>query len=413
METATALRSAPVSLKFTDLGSRSCIAAAHRPNFVSNSTLSNGFLKGQCSISLSKRGQMRSALATFRRNSGIRASSNSSSNYSDSSSPIAPLQLESPIGQFLSEILHSHPHLLPAAVDQQLEQLQIDRESQKKDDSPSSGTDLVLYKRIAEVKANERKRALEEILYALVVQKFVEAGVSMVPSLSLSDPSGRVDQWPSEEDRLERLHSPEAYEMIKNHLSLILGQRLDDGSSIAPISKLRVGQVYAASIMYGYFLKRVDQRFQLEKSMKTLPWGAEEEDTTIKQSMPDESRPSVGTPHPEASSWSSPSPGEFEDRIKPCRLRTYVMSFGQETLQRYAAIRSKEAFGLIEKHTEALFGRPEIVITPQGTMDSSKDDLIKISFGGLKRLVLEAVTFGSFLWDVESYVDSRYHFVTN
>ncbi|PKI53462.1 hypothetical protein CRG98_026152 [Punica granatum] len=89
------------------------------------------------------------------------------------------------------------------------------------------------------------------------------------------------------------------------------------------------------------------------------------------------------------------------------------MSFDGETLQRYATIRSKEAVSIIEKHTEALFGRPEIVITPEGTVDSSRDELIKISFGGLKRLVLEAVTFGSFLWDVESYVDSRYHFVLN
>ena len=271
----------------------------------------------------------------------------------------------------------------------------------------------VIIRRIAEVKANERKKALEEILYALIVQKFVEAGVSLVPSLSpSSDPSGRgVVQWPSEEDKLERLHSSEAYEMIKNHLSLILGQRLDDGSSIASIGKLRVGQVYAASIMYGYFLKRVDQRFQLEKSMKTLPWGSEEEDTAVRQSVPDESRPSMGTPHPEVSSLSSAGPAGFADRIKPCRLRTYIMSFDAETLQRYATIRSKEAFGIIEKHTEALFGRPEIVITPQGTIDSFKDELIKISFGGLKRLILEAVTFGSFLWDVESYVDSRYHFV--
>ena len=89
------------------------------------------------------------------------------------------------------------------------------------------------------------------------------------------------------------------------------------------------------------------------------------------------------------------------------------MSFDSETLQRYATIRSKEALSIIEKHTEALFGRPEIVVTPQGVIDSSTDDNIKISFGGLKRLVLEAITFGSFLWDVESYVDSRYHFVLN
>jgi hypothetical protein len=89
------------------------------------------------------------------------------------------------------------------------------------------------------------------------------------------------------------------------------------------------------------------------------------------------------------------------------------MSFDGETLQRYATIRSKEAVSIIEKHTEALFGRPEIVITPQGTIDTSKDEVVTISLGGLKRLALEAVTFGSFLWDVESYVDSRYHFVLN
>ncbi|KAE8125919.1 hypothetical protein FH972_020680 [Carpinus fangiana] len=52
------------------------------------------------------------------------------------------------------------------------------------------------------------------------------------------------------------------------------------------------------------------------------------------------------------------------------------MSFDGETLQRYATIRSKEAVSILEKHTEALFGRPEIVITPQaGTVDSSKDEL--------------------------------------
>ncbi|KAG1342705.1 putative UV-B-induced protein, chloroplastic [Cocos nucifera] len=300
-----------------------------------------------------------------------------------------------------------------------LEQLHTDREAEKNKEEPApSGTDLVLYRRIAEVKATERRRALEEILYALVVQKFMEADVSLVPALSQStDPSGRVDRWPPKEEKLERLHSPDAYEMIKNHLALILGQRLGDSNSVAPISKLRVGQVYAASVMYGYFLKRVDRRFQLEKSMKTLPWGTDEEENAIKQAMPDESRPSaqIGNSHPEASLGSSPSfsQGVFGHSIKQCRLRSYVMSFDSETLQRYATVRSKEAFSIIEKHTEALFGRPEIVITPEGTIDSSKDELIKISFAGLRRLILEAVTFGSFLWDVESYVDSRYHFVTN
>ncbi|GER53771.1 hypothetical protein STAS_31320 [Striga asiatica] len=326
------------------------------------------------------------------------------SNSASSSAPIAPLQLESPIGQFLSEILVSHPHLVPAAVEQQLKQLQTDRDAEKEKEEPAaSGTDLVLYRRIAEVKANERKRALEEILYALVVKKFMDAEVPMVPSIARSPPnnSGRVDTWhPPEDHKLEHLHSPEAYEMIQNHLTLILGNRLSDSNSAAQISKLRVGQVYAASIMYGYFLKRVDQRFQLEKTMKILPQGMVGEESLAEEVMMDnKSLPEV-------------SSGGFVG-LKPCRLRSYVMSFDGETLQRYATIRSKEAISIVEKHTEALFGRPEVNFTADGNVDPSKDEQIKVSFGGLRRLVLEAVTFGSFLWDVESYVDSRYHFVTN
>ncbi|GKV05254.1 hypothetical protein SLEP1_g17288 [Rubroshorea leprosula] len=360
-----------------------------------------------------------------RRGMAIRASLNpdSAEPEPDPAASIAPLQLESPVGQFLSQILVSHPHLVPAAVEQQLQQLQTDSEAEQKKEEPSaSGTDLVLYRRIAEVKANERRKALEEILYALLVQKFMDANVPLVPAIapSSSDLSSCVETLPSLPEKLEQLHSPEAFEMIQNHLALILGNRLDDITSVAQISKLRVGQVYAASVMYGYFLKQVDQRFQLEKTMKILP-NPSDDGSNIRQAAGEDKRPSgVGdshqsvSSHPEASSWSGGiSPGGFGHGLKPSRLQTYVMTFDGETLQRYATIRSKEAVGIIEKQTEALFGRPEIVITPKGTVDSSNDELIKISFSGLKRLVLEAVTFGSFLWDVESYVDSRYHFVMN
>uniref|UniRef100_A0A804P8I7 UV-B-induced protein chloroplastic n=1 Tax=Zea mays TaxID=4577 RepID=A0A804P8I7_MAIZE len=363
---------------------------------------------------------------TRRRSSVVRASWSPSESLPPSSS-MAPLRMESPAGQLLSQILHTHPHLLPAAAEQQLELLQTDREAEKNKDKESdagdklapTGVDLVLYRRIAQVKEKERRRTLEEILYALVVEKFVEAGVSLVPALSRSiDSSGRVDQWAETvEGRLQRLHSPEAYEMIENHLALILGQRQSD-ATIAAISKLRVGQVYAASVMYGYFLKRVDQRFQLEKTMKSLPWGSEEEDGALYQVMTTDSMPSAqsSSSHPEMGSWTAApdfNAGGPSESIKPCRLRSYVMSFDPDTLQRYATVRSKEAFGIIEKHTEALFGKAEIVVTPGGTVGSSKDEHIRISFAGLRRLVLEAVTFGSFLWDVESFVDSSYHFVTS
>uniref|UniRef100_A0A0D6QYG2 UV-B-induced protein At3g17800, chloroplastic n=1 Tax=Araucaria cunninghamii TaxID=56994 RepID=A0A0D6QYG2_ARACU len=347
---------------------------------------------------------------------------------------IAPLELESPTGQFLSQILRSHPHLLPAAIDQQLERLAADRDAAAQQELPStSNTELVLYRRIAELKAEERRKALEEIIYALIIQKFMDAGISLIPGISVpADISGKVDTWPNQDRQLEAVHSPEALEMIREHMGLVLVNRkeVSDSSTVGQISKLRLGQVYAASVVYGYFLRRVDQRFQLEKSMKMLPFDLNKE---IDAEEINNTHPELGGSNQDnsasqgaaaaaaavaAMAGASASAGSDFNHIvfgqvgaKPSKLRAYVMSFDPDTLKRYATMKSKEGVNIIEKHAEALFGRPEIQITHDGSMAVAKDDIIRISYTGLTSLVLEALTFGSFLWDVESYVDSRYHFV--
>lgn len=87
------------------------------------------------------------------------------------------------------------------------------------------------------------------------------------------------------------------------------------------------------------------------------------------------------------------------------------MYLDPETLQRYATIRSKEAVSLIEKQTQALFGRPDIRILEDGSLNALNDEVISLTFSGLTMLVLEAIAFGSFLWDAEGYVESRFHFL--
>ena len=70
----------------------------------------------------------------------VRASKDSNDNLV----PVAPLEFESPVGQLLAQILQTHPHLLPAAIDQQLENLQADKDAQS-EEVPSSSQDS-LYK---------------------------------------------------------------------------------------------------------------------------------------------------------------------------------------------------------------------------------------------------------------------------
>jgi hypothetical protein len=272
------------------------------------------------------------------------------------------------------------------------------------------------FRRIAEVREKERRKTLEEIVYCLIVQKFVDNDILMIPKISAtSDPTGRVDFWPNQEQKLESVHSSEAFEMIQSHISLVLGERLVGPlDTIVQISKIKLGKLYAASIMYGYFLKRVDERFQLERSMKTPPVGLRpdqvsfEDPTRPKQLWDPDSLIRVFT-----NDGGESDVGGFKDTDegKSYRLRSYVMYLDAETLQRYATIRSKEAISLIEKQTQALFGRPDIRIAEDGSIDTSSDEILAITFSGLTMLVLEAVAFGSFLWDAESYVESKYNFV--
>ncbi|KAL2539657.1 alpha/beta-Hydrolases superfamily protein [Abeliophyllum distichum] len=165
------------------------MAAAFRSSFSSISCLQDRFLRSgptrPCSVrlgshSLSSPAWIQRLTYTFHGNlSNGRVGFGSRKCYSvqaslqsfeseGSAAPIAPLQLESPIGQFLTGILISHPHLVPAAVEQQLEQLQSDREAEEKKEEPSaSGTDLVLYRKLSsklinlvESESSRRKTAM-------------------------------------------------------------------------------------------------------------------------------------------------------------------------------------------------------------------------------------------------------------
>lgn len=272
------------------------------------------------------------------------------------------------------------------------------------------------FRRIAEVKEKQKRTTLEEIMYCSIVHSFVENKISMIPKITAtSDPTGRVDLWPNQELKLEAVHSPEAFEMIQSHLSLVLGERVVGPlQSIVQISKIKLGKLYAASIMYGYFLKRVDERYQLERTMGTLP--------------KDFSRGNVSfdEPSPPNRLWDPDSliriqteddgydEGDYymdTGEGKSFRLRAYVMQLDGESLQRLAIVRSKEAISLIEKQTQALFGRPDIRVSGDGSIETSNDEMLSLTFSGLTMLILEAVAFGSFLWDKENYVDSKYTFL--
>ncbi|RVW72706.1 UV-B-induced protein, chloroplastic [Vitis vinifera] len=99
-----------------------------------------------------------------------------------------------------------------------------------------------------------KAEGVEEILYCLIVQKFVDKNISMIPKISAtSDPVGRVDFWPNQEQKLESIHSPEAFEMIQSHLSLVLGERLVGPlDTIVQISKIKTWKANYETLPEGF-----------------------------------------------------------------------------------------------------------------------------------------------------------------
>ncbi|XP_042490595.1 UV-B-induced protein At3g17800, chloroplastic-like [Macadamia integrifolia] len=155
--------------------------------------------------------------------------------------------------------------------------------------------------------------------------------------------------------------------------------------------------------MYGYFLKSACLRYNLDRSLAltnydfSLGHGIH---VPIAEFQHHSSENFVALRRSIDTWTTSLSHVSGRHSRKHEKLRCYLMKFDPETLQRCAKLKSQEAVNLIQKHSWALFGYE------MGALES--EEAINITFASLKRLVLEAVAFGYFLWDVEGYVDSVY-----
>ncbi|XP_010247844.1 PREDICTED: UV-B-induced protein At3g17800, chloroplastic-like [Nelumbo nucifera] len=342
------------------------------------------------------------------------AAASAESSYCEFRSVDTPLELTSSAGKFLSDILQNQRHLFNVAVKEQLDELAFDRDGAVGRMNLSVGSsESCLHRRIAELKECVCQIAIEDVMYMLVVHQFSKVEVPMVPRLSRCVRNGKLAVWPSKDKEFEAIHSDELLEMVREHVRTIIGWRgrfnMTDNWTTTQIHKLQLGRVYAASILYGYFLKSAYLRHRLELSLSLthldLPIGRGIRiPVTELQLHGSEDHVLFGRSAETISTSLYQRLGRHVDRHE--NLKSYVMKFDPETLQRCARLKSREAVNLIEKHSWALFG-------DGNTSSLEKDEVIVVTFSSLKRLVLEAVAFGSFLWDAERFVDSVYKLKEN
>jgi len=320
-----------------------------------------------------------------------------------------PAEVYTGLAQKSYYLMKENPVLFDVTVDEDLEKLQVekeDEEKQKKDLEGNAKEDtLVLRKRIEEVKMNERIRAVTELLYLKVCRKFQQLQVPLIPQLKEGGDVrfGNVDLKGLTTD----IYSADALELVRDHLFRIIGQQggnpsFAGGMGVVQIALFQAGQVYAMSAMFGYYLRRVDQRYQLEKLAGTFgAWGEEEASE-------------------EASNPFSQDPSAADS------LKAYISSFGPDEVQSMWAVTSAEAQLAMEMQVTALFGDlralKEKLVNALGMVNSPEEatmklekaikskevESLRITSDDLRRLVLEAVAFGSLLNDSEKQFDSVY-----
>ena len=370
----------------------------------------------------------------------------------------APMDPGSAHGQMLAHVLDNESHLFTAAVEATLDRMseELDADEQRQgsvdvtaDEDETAVTSrsasaadggLVLFRRIQAMRASERRNGVQDVMYANILQKFRGLNVDMLPPLDeeMFDVRG-VDLT-----RLtDGVHSANALSMVKEHLMGMLGPAASSASANALVrtSKLQAAQMYAASIMFGYFLRKADKRFSLDRAMGTLPLNPEESARSLEalfesaSAMDSVDEAHLGMGSGDDAEGGRPSASERSDDRRQfasegkLTLKQYIQSFDAATLAETARVVSLEGVVLAERQTGALFGSVETLaremqsaLEEGGEPITSPEELMRrvedVVGGGKvatvtlpvttqRRVVLEAVAFGSFLRDAEAYVDAR------
>lgn len=285
---------------------------------------------------------------------------------------------------------------------------------------------LSLRRQIVRVKRVERREAVAELLYLMVCSRFKLLDVHfmqsmrphMVGKISTIQAEGR--QW-----GLTDIYSLEALELVRDHLLRML-----DSSRLAMreagamrLALFQAGQTYAMSMLFGYYLRRMDARYQMDKLIGTLgkPVAAPEPQPGEKE---EEEAPATRHRRP-VPDWMDPHWTKGEVRVEQS-LADYIKGFGREELRKIRTVASAEAQAAMEAQVYALFGNlKELKLQLFGTIgrvssneelaqkirdaiDSQQVDSVRLTPEDFRRLVLEAVAFGSLLCDSEMEANTVY-----
>jgi len=372
---------------------------------------------------------------------------------------VIPLKPKSSLGMALRRTVDDREEEFEWTQDEQIKWLSQEKEQiqeMRRTRVSESGTKLVSRKQVQEAqkgKLMEMSKMVVDLLYNMILRQFKRIGVEPIGAGELDGPF--ADLGPVDLIQLTTgVHTQEALEMVKGHLMSVLGPMMPKSNegfytSAAKMPKLQLSQVYMTSVMFGYFLSRVDQRYQVAKKLNMLDKTYKTEEAVKRlQGMLRISKGDSEAYYDTTEDWSEDFESHWteeeddmdlklatdgrtvEDESQQISLKEYVEKFDSKTLVQSASLMSQEAAMLLQEYQYALFGNIRdlqhemaVAIGPsEGGPAPSADEIMRrigtavqqdrvqtviVTFADQRRLVLEAVAMGGFLREAEDYVQKR------
>jgi len=308
----------------------------------------------------------------------------SSSDSADGSTPPLLLPLKTAVGRSLYDGLMGTPDAFAAQLAAEIRRLS--EPLSPASPPPEDPFNRALYKRIAEVQSTERRQAVRDCLYVGVISGFRGMGAPLWNPRDLSPPSR-----PIPEQQLRWVTSPEEKAAVVAHLGRVTMTLLGNPENlltnpITTVLAIDIFQVYAASVSFGYLLRRGVQRMLLSRSagLSTPLWG--EQIRRVMDEFLNEGRLATEAPH-QASS-------EAVDFVQD--YLTVLFGNFDQLLRQMKDLASNPTPATAES---------ELSDRLQRAVAAGALPVLRLSPAEFRRLVLEAVAFGAFVRDIEQTIE--------
>jgi len=329
-------------------------------------------------------------------------------------------------------MLESQPEQFEELIEEKLDLLVLEREAdrlvyhQQHPTTSALSDEAVLKRRIAEVRETERSSVIQDIMYSSILSQMGDFGIQQpISGCEEGDLKWLRSTRSSEElQALVDMHSSLVLDLVKRHVAdTTNGFRELSRTEPTSLPTLGVAKVYRRSLLFGYSLQQGTERYSLEMAVCT---NQNQNHSPEPESLAQYLHRALAPQWFKRERVDEQEVGK-EASLNPAGNTLVEMRPRTQHGTRAHQFLTPQAAATAERHADALFGDvAAMTSTARSLLSSARSteeayvrmmlaakagqvDVVALTLGGVCHLLMQAVTFGRLLRQVECQVDLNYN----